>query len=98
MPGALRHRVQTPVHPVGEIDVRGARALEQAGVASRAAGAIAMGRGVIGAEVGFGLDDSTGGAAGSELKIGRAAGRGRGEISGGAGSFKKKKKHTEDVS
>src|SRR5438034_6459676 len=67
MPGALRHRIQTPVHPIGEIDVRGARALEQAGVASRAAGAIAMGRGIIGAEVGFGLDDSTGGAAASEL-------------------------------
>src|SRR5256885_6584482 len=43
------------------------RALEQAGVASRAAGAIAMGRGIIAAEVGFGLDDSTGGAAASEL-------------------------------
>src|SRR3989475_5862503 len=34
---------------------------------ARAAGAIAMGRGIIGAEVGFGLDDSTGGAAASEL-------------------------------
>src|SRR6184192_3669831 len=67
MPGALRHRIQTPVHPVGEIDVRGARALEKAGVASRAAGAIAMGRGIIGAEVGLGLDDSTGGAAASKL-------------------------------
>src|SRR3989442_8991651 len=67
MPGALRHRIQTPVHPVGEIDVRGARALEQAGVAARAAGAITMGRGIIGAEVGFGLDDSTGGAAASQL-------------------------------
>src|SRR2546430_10995661 len=67
MPGALRHRIQTPVHAVGEIDVRGARALEQAGVAARAAGAIAMGRGIIGAEVGFGLDDSTGGAGGSAI-------------------------------
>src|SRR5712691_4592045 len=66
-PGALGHRIQTPVHPVGEIDVRGARALEQAGVAARTARAIAVRCGVIGAEVGFGLDDPAGGATASEL-------------------------------
>src|SRR5439155_1188928 len=66
-PRALRHGIQAPVHPVGEIDVRRARALEQAGVAARAACAIPVRRGVMGTEVGFGLDDPAGGAAASQL-------------------------------
>src|SRR5205809_733382 len=66
-PHGLGYGIQTPVHPIGEIDVRGAWALEQAGVAAGAAGAIAVRCRVIGAEVRFGLDDPAGGAAAPEL-------------------------------
>src|SRR5438876_9693559 len=67
MPGALGHRIQAPVHSIGEVDVRGARTLEQTGVASRAACAISVRGGVIGAEVGFGLDNPARRAAAAEL-------------------------------
>src|SRR5438093_1491837 len=66
-PRALGHGVQTPVHPIGEVDVGRARTLEQAGVAARAACAIAVRGGVMGAEVGLGLDDTAGGPAAAEL-------------------------------
>src|ERR1044072_6006103 len=66
-PLALGDCVETPMHPVREVHVRGPRRREHAFVAPRASGAIAVGGRVVGAQVRLGLDDAARSATTADL-------------------------------